>query len=309
MEDYNVSKRVDVTNQEPAASWSRMAARPANWPGPLYRHDGCIVRDRQPQLVPDSHPDWELPGAGRLCRIPVRPPAHQLALSRHGCDKFLHRWHPGCAWGIDTRIPIASRPIEPHSWSVSGWRNCCWTDRGRMQDRSSGPPGAAHASHLANGRAAVGRSCWHGICSPGKHWLCLYGIAAQPWFCQRLDCSDGDPGPICTVWPRGLDGHSWRRVVPRECARSLSHYPSRDPDLPLRLSLAWSLGWAAIHRVHYCPAGLSYLSDIAATRHNRHCHPHCLVSARGDPVNAAATIGTSIGISCLALAFTSYAVT
>src|SRR6266571_3230047 len=135
MEDYNVSKRVDVTNQEPAASWSRMAARPANWPGPLYRHDGCIVRDRQPQLVPDSHPDWELPGA-------------------------------------------------------------------------------AHASHLANGRAAVGRSCWHGICSPGKHWLCLYGIAAQPWFCQRLDCSDSDPGPICTVWPRGLDGHSWRRVVP-----------------------------------------------------------------------------------------------
>src|SRR5437660_10864442 len=297
MEDYNVSKRIDVTNQVPAASWSRMAACPANWPGPLCRHNGCIVPDRQPQPVPDGHPDWELSGASRLCRIPVRPPAHQLALSRHGCDEFLHRWHPGCAWGIHNRIPIASRPIEPHSWSVSEWRNGCWTDRGGMQDRGSGLAGAADTSHLADGRAAVGRSCWYGICSPGKHWLCLYGVAAQSWFYQCFDNRDSDPRPVRAVWPRGLDRHSWCCVVPRECAKSLSHYPSRDPDLPLRLCLAWSLGWDAIHRVRCCPAGHSYLDNIADTRHNRHCHPLCLVSAGDDPANAAASIGTSIGLS------------
>src|SRR5215472_9059977 len=163
-----------------------------------------------------------------------------------------------------------------------------------MQDRGSGPSGAAHASHLADGRAAVGRSCWHGICSPGKHRLCLYGIAAQPWYCRRLDCSDGHPRPVRTIWPRGLDWHSWRCVVPRECTKSLSHYPSCDPDLPLRLSLAWSLGWAAIHRVHCCPTRHSYLGNIAATGHNRHCHTLCLVPARDDPANAAANIGASI---------------
>src|SRR5215469_1595196 len=166
-----------------------------------------------------------------------------------------------------------------------------------MQDRSSCLSGAAHASHLADGRAAVGRSCWYGICSPGKHWLCLYSAVAQSWFSQRLDCSDGDPGPVRALWPRGLDWYSWCCVVPRECAKSLSHYPSRDPDLPLRLPLAWSLGWAAIHRVHCCPARHSYLGNIADTRNNRHCHPLCLVPAGGDPANTADYIDTSIGFS------------
>src|SRR5437762_11017446 len=121
MEDCNVSKCVDATNPVPATSWSRLAACPAHWLGPLYRHDDCNVPNWQPQPVPDGHPDWELSGASRLCRIPVRPPAYQLTLARHGCDKFLHRWGPGCAWGINTRIPAASRPNEPHSGSVLEW--------------------------------------------------------------------------------------------------------------------------------------------------------------------------------------------
>src|SRR5258708_33210678 len=119
---------VAVKIQQPAASWSMMVACTAGWLWPLYRHDDCNVADWQPQPVPDGYPDWEFSGAGRLCRIPVRPPAIQLALARHGCDKFLRRWDPGCAWGIDTRIPGASRRIEPHARPVRGWCVCCWID-------------------------------------------------------------------------------------------------------------------------------------------------------------------------------------
>src|SRR5262249_48107313 len=125
----------------------------------------------------------------------------------------------------------------------------------------------------------------------------------QPWYCRRLDCSDGHPRPVRTIWPRGLDRHSGRCVVPRECARSLSHYPSCDHHLPLRLSVTWSLGWAAIHPVRCCPAWHSYLANLSASRHHRSCHTLCLVPARNDPANAAANIGTSIGISTRAFLF------
>src|SRR6266702_3612467 len=93
-----------------------------------------------------------------------------------------------------------------------------------MQDCSGDLSGAKDASQLADGWVVVGRSGWHGICSPGKHRLCLYGISTQQWSCQCLTYRDSASGPTRTVWPWGLDRHSWCSVVPRECATPLSHY-------------------------------------------------------------------------------------
>src|SRR5947207_8886226 len=54
-----------------------------------------------------------------------------------------------------------------------------------MQDCSGDLPGAKDASQLADGWVVVGRSGWHGICSPGKHRLCLYGVSTQQWSCRK----------------------------------------------------------------------------------------------------------------------------
>ncbi len=85
----------------------------------------------------------------------------------------------GGAWGSDTRIRGAAHRSEPHSGSVPGWWVPCRTDRGGMQDCSSDLSSAKDASQLADGWVVVGRSGWHGICSPGKHRLCLYGVSTQ----------------------------------------------------------------------------------------------------------------------------------
>src|SRR5258707_1027997 len=159
---------------------------------------------------------------------------------------------------------------------------------GGMQYRSGGLSGAGDGSHLANGRTAVGRSRWHGICSAGKHWLCFYNVDTQPWFCQCLDRRDFDPRPARAVWSRDLDWHSWCCVVPRECTTPLSHYRYLDPDLPLRLRLAWSLGWAASDRVRYRPTRHSYFGNNVGDRPDRHCHVLYLVPAGADPGNAVA---------------------
>jgi hypothetical protein len=165
-----------------------------------------------------------------------------------------------------------------------------------MQDRGGGLSGTADDSHLADGRAAVGRSGWHGICSPGKYRLCLYGVAAQPWSYKRFDRCDSDPGSARAVWPRSLDRYSWCCVVPTKCTTPLSHHWSGDPDLPLRLPLAWSLGWVSIHCVPYRPTRHSSLSDHADNRCDRPCHALFFVSAVDDPTNAEANIDISIGL-------------
>src|SRR2546429_8029424 len=100
-----------------------------------------------------------------------------------------------------------------------------------MQDCGGGFFGTKDASQLADGWVVVGRCGRHGICSPGKYRLCLYGVAAQPGSYQCLDCSDSDPGSARAIWSWSVDRHSWCGVVPREWTTPLSHYRPSDPGL------------------------------------------------------------------------------
>src|SRR5947207_1987569 len=164
-----------------------------------------------------------------------------------------------------------------------------------MQDCSGDLPGAKDASQLADGWVVVGRSGWHGICSPGKHRLCLYGVSTQQWSCRCLAYSDSASGPTRTVWPWGLDRHSWCSVVPRECATPLSHHRPGDSNLSLRFLPAWSLGWAAGHLVPCHPAWPSHPGDIADHRRDWPGYPVCLVPEGDDAAHT--TVNVDIAIS------------
>src|SRR6266849_1067202 len=100
MENYNVSNRFHSTSPDPTTWWTALATRSADRPGSVCHLNHRDVPDWKSQSVPDRHSDWQLSGADRFRRVPVRPPAYKYIEPGYGGDQFHPRGHPGCAWRI-----------------------------------------------------------------------------------------------------------------------------------------------------------------------------------------------------------------
>src|SRR5947209_1517469 len=127
MEDGNVSKRIDATNQKRTAPGIELATRAVHRPRLVCRLDGRDVPDQQPQSVPDRHPGRKLSGTRSFCRVPVRPPAFEFDDAGNHREKFLCGWYTGCAGSLSARISITPHTNEPQSRPISKRWAGCWT--------------------------------------------------------------------------------------------------------------------------------------------------------------------------------------